>query len=131
MGGSRRGGASDEGNEGHESHEGHEEAQGSRRGGSSDEGHEGYESHEGNEEGHEGYEGRESDESNGEGDEGYEGRESDEGNEEVRACSCEHGVRRDQRSGCGIWARVIEGSVRREVHRGSAVVSVSGWTLQP
>merc|ERR1712093_357383 len=120
--GSRRGGASDEGNEGHESHEGneegHEEAQGSRRGGASDEGHEGYE-------------GRESDESNEEGDEGYEGRESDEGNEEVRACSCEHGVRRDQRSGCGIWARVVEGFVRREAHRGSAVISVSGWTLQP
>merc|ERR1711898_68838 len=116
--GSRRGGA-DEGNEGHESYEGneegHEEAQGSRRGGA-DEGHEGDES----------YEGHESDESNEEGDEGYESHEGDEGNEEVRACSCEHGVRRDQRSGCGIWARVVEGFVRREEHRGSAVISVSG-----
>merc|ERR1712093_516414 len=52
-----------------------------------------------------GNEGHESHESNEEGDEGYESHESDEGNEEVRACSCEHGVRRDQRSGCGIWAR--------------------------
>merc|ERR1712138_206497 len=99
--------------------------QGSRSGGASDEGYEGYEGNEGDEEGHEGYEGRESDESNEEGDEGYEGRESDEGNEEVRACSCEHGVRRDQLRGCGIWARVVEGFVRREVHRGSAVISVS------
>merc|ERR1711890_17572 len=104
----------------------HEEAQGSRRVGASDEGnegHEGYESHESNEEGHEGYE---SHESNEEGHEGYEGHESDESNEEVRACSCEHGVRRGQRSGCGIWARVVEGFVRREEHRGSAVISVSG-----
>merc|ERR1712080_585994 len=106
----------------------HEEAQGSRRVGASDEGHEGYESHESNEEGHEGYE---SHESNEEGHEGYEGHEGDEGNEEVRACSCEHGVRRGQRSGCGIWARVVEGFVRREEHRGSAVISVSGWILQP
>merc|ERR1711890_98579 len=112
--GSRRVGASDEGNEGHEGNEeGHEEAQGSRRGGASDEGHEGYE-------------GRESDESNEEGDESYESHEGDEGNEEVRACSCEHGVRRGQRSGCGIWTRVVEGFVRREEHRGSAVISVSG-----
>merc|ERR1712080_364448 len=88
--GSRRVGASDEGHEGYESHE------------SNEEGHEGYESHESNEEGHEGYEGRESDES-------YESHEGDEGNEEVRACSCEHGVRCGQRSGCGIWAVSLRG----------------------
>merc|ERR1739841_408955 len=105
-------------------------AQGSRRGGA-DEGHEGYEGNESDEEGDESHGGHESDESNEEGDEGYESHEGDEGNEEVRACSCEHGVRRDQRSGCGTRARVVEGFVRREEHRGRAVISVSGWTLQP
>merc|ERR1712139_351913 len=122
----------DEGNEGNEGHEGDEEGheapchEGCRRGGPSDEGHEGNESHEGNEEGNEGHESDESDEGNEEGYEGHESHEGNEGNEEVRACSCEHGVRHDQRSGCGIWARVVQGFVRREEDRGSAVISVSG-----